>query len=204
MVELNVKILTLGDTEVGKTSIIKRIISNKFEDKIFSTVGIDYSCKTIKYGDNYLKIFLWDTAGQEKFKNIVKNYFNGANGALLCFDISNRKSFEKINFWINELKEIINIDEIFMILIGNKIDKEKERKISIEESIKFSKEKNIPYFEISAKTNEGIEEMFDYVIKKSKQFVNEQNFNIFSSTIILNNFKNNFDNKVGNKKNKCC
>ena len=91
-----------------------------------------------------------------------------------------------------------------MILIGNKIDKEKERKISIEESIKFSKEKNIPYFEISAKTNEGIKEMFDYVIKKCKQFVNEQNFNIFSSTIILNNFKNNFDNKVDNKKKKCC
>jgi len=90
-----------------------------------------------------------------------------------------------------------------MILIGNKIDKEKERKISIEESIKFSKEKNIPYFEISAKTNEGIEEMFDYVIKKCKQFVNEQNFNIFSSSIILNNFKN-FDTKVDNKKKKCC
>ena len=93
MVELNVKILTLGDTEVGKTSIIKRIISNKFEDKIFSTVGIDYSCKTIKYGDNYLKIFLWDTAGQEKYINIIKNYFNGANGVLLCFDITKRKSF---------------------------------------------------------------------------------------------------------------
>ena len=201
MVELNVKILTLGDTDVGKTSIIKRIISNKFTDKMQSTIAIDFSCKTIKFGQNYLKIFLWDTAGQEKFKTIVSNYFNGANGVLLCFDISNRRTFEKLNFWINELKEKLNIDELFMILIGNKKDKENERQISIEESKKFAKENNIPYFEISAKTNEGIEEMFDYVTKQCKQIVNEQNFNIFTSTIL---FKNDINIKVDDKKKKCC
>jgi len=201
MVEYNVKILTLGDSDVGKTSIIKRIISNKFSEKMQSTIAIDYSCKTIKFGKNYLKIFLWDTAGQEKFKTIVRNYFNGANGVLLCFDITNRKTFEKLNFWINELKEKLNLDELFIILIGNKIDKENEREISIEESKKFAKENNILYFEISAKTNEGIKEMFDYVTIQCKQIVNEQNFNIFSSTLL---FKNEINIKVNDKKNKCC
>jgi len=201
MVEYNVKILTLGDSDVGKTSIIKRIISNKFSEKMQSTIAIDYSCKTIKFGENYLKIFLWDTAGQEKFKTIVRNYFNGANGVLLCFDITNRKTFEKLNYWINELKEKLNLDELFIILIGNKIDKENEREISIEESKKFAKENNILYFEISAKTNEGIKEMFDYVTIQCKQIVNEQNFNIFSSTLL---FKNEINIKVNDKKNKCC
>ena len=201
MVEFNIKILTLGDSDVGKSSIIKRIISNKFNDNIKSTIGIDFSCKTIKFGQNYLKIFIWDTAGQERYKTIISSYFNGAKGVLLCFDISNRKSFERLNFWINELKEKLNLDELFMILIGNKIDKENERQISIEESKKFAKEKNIPYFEISAKTNEGIKEMFDYVTTQCKQIVNEENFNIFTSAIL---FKNDFNIKFNNEKKKCC
>ena len=141
--------------------------------------------------------YIW----REKFKAIAKNFYRGAHGVLLVYDICDKKGFLDVKDWIEKIIENTDNDNIVMILCGNKIDKEKERKISIEESIKFSKEKNIPYFEISAKTNEGIKEMFDYVTIQCKQIVNEENFNIFTSAIL---FKNDFNIEVNNEKKKCC
>ena len=113
-----IKILTLGDTLVGKTSIILRFSDNTFNENQLATIGIDFKTKYIRAGDASVKVALWDTAGQEKFKNIAKQYYNGANGVLLIYDVCNRKSFERIEFWLNELKE------------NNKIDLEDKRVIS--------------------------------------------------------------------------
>ena len=161
-----IKILTLGDTEVGKTSIVLRYADDKFNDSKISTIGIDFKIKQINKGGESIKVSIYDTAGQERFQRIIKHYYRGANGVLLTFDISNKNSFEKLNYWIQDLKENAdNINDLFICLIGNKIDKEDKREVSIEEANKFAQENNIPYFEVSAKTGEGIKNLFDEVIK---------------------------------------
>ena len=160
-----IKILTLGDTMVGKSSIVLRYSDDKFDDKIFSTIGIDFKTKYIKMDGYSVKVLIWDTAGQEKFQNIAKTYYNGANGVMLIYDITNRKTFERINFWIKELKENNRIDELFIYLVGNKKDMEDKRVISFEEGEKYAKENNINFIEVSAKTGEGIVDLFNNLIK---------------------------------------
>ena len=150
---------------VGKSSIVLRFSEDKFDDNQFATIGIDFKTKYIKIGDSSVKVLIWDTAGQEKFQNIAKQYYKGANGVLLIYDISSRKSFERINFWLKELKENNRIDELFICLVGNKIDLEEKRVISKEEGENYAKENNISFFEVSARTGKGINDLFFRVIK---------------------------------------
>ena len=156
-----IKILTLGDQSVGKSSIVLRYSDNKFSDTFLSTIGVDSKRKIIKIKGEKVKVSIWDTAGQEKFQNIVKQYYNGANGILLIFDITNKKSFNKIDFWYNDLINRIKKDEIIIYLVGNKVDLEENRQITIEEAEKYANDKNIPYFEVSAKSGDGIKKLFD-------------------------------------------
>ena len=156
-----IKILTLGDQSVGKSSIVLRYSNNKFNDTFLSTIGVDSKRKIIKVKGEKVKVSIWDTAGQEKFQNIVKQYYNGANGILLIFDITNKKSFDKIDFWYNDLINSIKKEEIIIYLVGNKVDLEENREITIEEAENYANGKNIPYFEVSAKSGDGIKKLFD-------------------------------------------
>ena len=147
-----IKIVTLGDSMVGKTSIVYRYFENKFNESILSTIGIDFKTKYIKVRDASVKVLIWDTAGQEKFRNIAKQYYQGANGVLLVFDVSDRKSFERIEYWLNEIKENNKIDSMYAVIVANKIDLVGERVISRDEAEKYAEKNNISYFEVSAKT----------------------------------------------------
>ncbi len=160
-----IKILTLGDTQVGKSSIVLRYTEDKFDDNQFSTIGIDYKTKYMKMDDSSVKVLIWDTAGQEKFRNIAKQYYKGANGVLLIYDICSRKTFERVEFWLKELKENNRIDELFICLVGNKSDLEDKREISIEEGEKYATDNNILFLEVSAKSGKGITDLFKKVIK---------------------------------------
>ena len=160
-----IKILTLGDTMVGKSSIVLRFSDNKFDDNIFATIGIDFKTKFMKVGETSVKVLIWDTAGQEKFQNIAKNYYKGANGVLLVYDISSRKSFQRVDFWLKELKDNNRIEDLFICLVGNKIDLEDKSTISTEEGKKYADNNNIHFFEVSAKISKGIEDLFNKVIK---------------------------------------
>ena len=108
-----IKLLTLGDTTVGKSSIVLRFSDDQFDDTIFSTIGIDFKTKFMKVKDSTVKVLIWDTAGQEKFQNVAKSYYKGANGVLLVYDITNRKSFERVEFWLKELKENNKLDDLY-------------------------------------------------------------------------------------------
>ena len=159
-----IKILTLGDTTVGKSSIVLRFSDDVFDDTIFSTIGIDFKTKFMKVKDSTVKVLIWDTAGQEKFQNIAKNYYKGANGVLLVYDISNRKSFDRVGFWLKELKENNKLDDLYLYLVGNKKDLEEKRMISTDEGKKFAEDNNIHFIEVSAKTGEGVREVFNNVL----------------------------------------
>ena len=197
-----IKILTLGDASVGKSSIVLRYSENKFNEAWLSTIGVDSKRKIVKIKGETVKVSIWDTAGQEKFQNIVKQYYNGANGVLLIFDITNKKSFDKINFWYKDLKQSVNIDEVFVCLVGNKIDLEEIRVISKEEAEEYAKENNMYYLEVSAKTGEGIKELFDDATNKvmDKILINEKeeiDEKLRTSFLNPDDFK-------PNKKKKCC
>jgi len=182
-----IKLLTLGDSLVGKTSIVLRYSDDKFHQNKISTIGVDFKVKMITKGNEKIKISIYDTAGQERFRNIVKHYYKGANGILLIYDISNRNTFEKLQFWLDDLKENADIDNLFIYLVGNKNDKKEEREVTFEEGNKFAKEKNLPFIEVSAKTGENINQLFDDMIKGTiLKIVNfDKKYNNLSNSINL-------------------
>ena len=114
-------------------------------ESILSTIGIDFKTKYIKVRDASVKVLIWDTAGQEKFRNIAKQYYQGANGVLLVFDVSDRKSFERIEYWLNEIKENNKIDSMYAVIVANKIDLVGERVISRDEAEKYAEKNNIRF-----------------------------------------------------------
>lgn len=199
-----IKILTLGDQSVGKSSIVLRYSDNKFNDTFLSTIGVDSKRKIIKVKGEKVKVSIWDTAGQEKFQNIVKQYYNGANGILLIFDITSKKSFDKIDFWYNDLINKINKDEIIIYLVGNKADLEENRIITIEEAEKYANQRDIPYFEVSAKSGDGIKKLFDditndimdKIIKFNEKEKEDNDLKLRVSFLEKESFKP--------KSNKCC
>ena len=198
-----IKLLTLGDTEVGKTSIILRYSDDKFHQNKISTIGVDFKVKMVTKGNEKIKISIYDTAGQERFKNIVKHYYKGANGILLIYDISKRITFEKLQFWLDDLKENADIDNLFIYLVGNKNDKKEEREVTFEEGNKFAKEKNLPFIEVSAKTGENINQLFDDMIKGTiLKIVNfDKKYNNLSNSINLSFLENE---ETSSKNKMCC
>ena len=173
--EYIVKILTLGDTTVGKTSIILRYTKEKFNNVFLATIGIDFQKKIVNIGNNKVNVVLWDTAGQERFKKITSQYLYNGDGAILVFDITQKNTFERINYWLEELEKKKNIEEMSLVLVGNKIDLNDKREVSIDDINKFSQERKIKYFETSAKNNIGIEEMMNYIVKKTLKIIKKRN-----------------------------
>ena len=160
------KILLLGDSTVGKTCFLLRYTDDTFLDLHMATIGLDYRLKTMILDDHRIvKVQLWDTAGQDKFRAITRNYYKGAGGIILIYDVTNIKSFENIKKWINEIKEEIS-EKVTIVLIGNKIDNEGERKISKDQGEKLASEYGVQFFETSAKTGQGINESVFYLVQK--------------------------------------
>ena len=198
--EYIIKILTLGDTSVGKTSIILRFTKEKYNSNRLATIGVDFKSKIIQSENQRIKVLIWDTAGQERFKNIASQYYNGGDGAILTFDITNRKSYERILYWLDELKQKKNIDDMGLVLVGNKSDLSDIREVSFEEAEKFAKDINIKYFETSAEKNIGISDMMNYIVNKCISIIksrNEEGFRetVQESSLDLSNFNNNKKNK---------
>ena len=160
------KILLLGDSTVGKTCFLLRYTDDTFLDMHMATIGLDYRLKTMILDDHKIvKIQLWDTAGQDKFRAITRNYYKGARGIILIYDVTNVKSYENIKKWINEIKEEIS-EKVSIVLVANKIDNTAERKISKEQGEKLANDYEVAFFETSAKTGEGVNESVLYLVQK--------------------------------------
>jgi Ras-related protein Rab-8A len=173
--DFTIKLLMIGDSSVGKTSILNKYVTNKFTDEFTTTIGIDFHIKRIAVNNKIVKLQLWDTAGQERFRSVTIGYFRGAQGALVVYDITNRESFKNIKKWMEDIdKNCYN--GIIIFLVGNKIDEIQNRKVSTEEGEELGKKYNINYFECSAKTGKNIEELyFNIATIISKKIIEEQN-----------------------------
>ena len=157
--DVKYKIMVLGESKVGKTSLIKRFTKDQFGGVYLTTVGMDFQDKIIEIEDKKIRLQVWDTAGQERFRNVTKSYFQSSHGLLVVYDITDKESFEKINFWMKNIKE--NAPEnAKLILVGNKCDLANERQVSYEEGEKKASDYNIKFFESSAKEGTNVKEFF--------------------------------------------
>ena len=181
------KILLLGDSAVGKTCVLLRYSDASFIDNHVSTIGLDYRLKLIKINDNTnVKLQLWDSAGQDRFKAITRNYYKGAHGIVLMYDVTSPVSFSNIKNWIHQIKENTN-EKIKICLVGNKIDSD-ERKISYEDGKKLADEYKLQFFESSAKENICIDQIFNYLVDEiyqiNKDIIHVNHMNLANNLII--------------------
>ena len=157
------KIIFLGDQAVGKSSILNRFYQDKFEPDYQATIGLDFHSKNTEINGTSVRLLLYDTAGQEKFKSLIPMYIRDANIILVVYDISLKDSFIHTDHWVNETKELKREDAIF-VLIGNKTDLEDKRTVTTKEAENYAAEKGFLFQEVSAKTGDGIEELFVHKI----------------------------------------
>ena len=166
--DVKYKIMVLGESKVGKTSLIKRYTKDQFGGVYLTTVGMDFQDKIIEIEDKKVRLQVWDTAGQERFRNVTKSYFQSSHGLLVVYDITDKESFDKINFWMENIKN--NAPEnVKLILVGNKCDLANERKVSYEEGENYAKNLNIKFFEASARDGTNVKEFFFYLANEIYQ-----------------------------------
>ena len=160
------KVLLLGDSTVGKTCVLLKYTDKIFQDTHMMTIGLDYRLKSMKLKNGLdVKLQIWDTAGQDRFRSITKNYYKGSNGIILIYDVTNKRTFENVKSWVSQIHEEIS-DKVVIYLIGNKIDMEEERKVSTKEGEDLANELGLPFLETSAKTGVNIDTIFNEIVEK--------------------------------------
>ena len=154
------KLLLIGNSSVGKSSLLFRFVENVWDDNFVPTIGVDFKLKTLEVNGKKVKLQIWDTAGQERFKNITASYYRGGNGVLVVYDITDRESFENLNSWLIEIEKNAN-KNVYKLLIGNKCDLEEKRKVTYQEGKDFATSNGMQFIETSAKTAAKVQEAFE-------------------------------------------
>ena len=193
------KIVLIGDTSVGKSCLLTRFADDQFTDNYVTTIGVDFRFKTMIVMDKIIKVQVWDTAGEERYRSITNAYYRGAEGILIVFDLTNEESFKSIQNWINEVTVFTGKD-VIIICLGNKSDLKSEiSKNTIDE---FKKKTNLEIFNVSAKTGEGVEEAFKHIIELLiKKNIDKKEEN---NAINLTPNTNNNNSPTDKKKESCC
>jgi small GTP-binding protein len=151
------KIVLLGDSGVGKTSIVQRFEENTFNDNIDATIGASFLSKEMKTRHGRINLHIWDTAGQERYRSLVPTYARGAGSALVCYDVTDPKSFTAVEYWLKKMEEI-GCTDCIKYLVGNKTDL--ERVVSQDVAQKWGNQHQMKFFEVSAKTGNNVENLF--------------------------------------------
>lgn len=157
------KFVLVGDVNVGKTCIKYQFTEESFDNKYHATIGVEFKLKRIKISNNVVtNIEVWDTCGQERFRSITKQYYRDANGIILVFDITDRRSFDHMEEWLNEIySNITDRNKISLMLVGNKLDMNEKRIIGEYEAVNLAVKNDMQYLEVSAKENININELFE-------------------------------------------
>ncbi len=178
------KVLLIGNSDVGKSSIILRYVDETWTDVFVPTIGVDFKVKTLKVDNKQVKMQIWDTAGQERFRTVVSSYFRGSHGLFLIYDITNRDSFKNLENWLKEIEGEAS-EKVLKILIGNKCDLEEDRDIKFEEGQAFANRNGMQFMETSAKANTNINEAFEALAKLMIKFTSENNIPQKKDTMVL-------------------
>ena len=179
------KLLIIGDSGVGKSSILMQYIDSIYADNYISTIGVDFKIKTIEFNGKQIKLQIWDTAGQERFRTIISSYYRGAHGVILVYDITDLISFTNLDYWLNEITTHSNTN-ISKLIIGNKCDSQ-NRNVTKEEGKLFAEKNNIDFIETSAKTAENLHEAFKKLTQNLLQNSSETKLVLKHKNIIPSN-----------------
>ena len=182
------KIVLVGDTSVGKSCILVRFSDDVFSDNYITTIGVDFRFKTMVVDNKVAKIQIWDTAGQERYRSITTTYYRGASAIIICCDVTSHDSFNNLNNWIDEITKYTDADITKLVLV-NKCDlANEERQIEKKEIEEFENKTNIKVLEVSAKTGDGIDYAFRYLVEK---LIAQKNKGKSDNLTINNENKNN-------------
>ncbi|KAL1454143.1 hypothetical protein WDU94_010424 [Cyamophila willieti] len=165
------KLLIIGDSGVGKSSLLIRFSDNTFSGNYITTIGVDFKIRTIDIHGEKVKLQIWDTAGQERFRTITSTYYRGTHGVIVVYDVTNGDTFANVRRWLLEIEN--NCEVVNRILVGNKNDDPQQKVVLTEDAQRFANQMGIQLFETSAKDNINVEEMFmaitHQVLQKKKE-----------------------------------
>lgn len=197
------KILLIGDSSVGKSSILLRYTDDAFTTSFISTIGIDFKIKIVTYNDKKIKLQIWDTAGQERFRGITHAYYKAAMAILLVYDVSDLRSFQNVNNWMQNIK-MHAPENAIVTLVGNKCDKDKnyERVVTYEMGQTLADKLNVKFVETSAKKNINIDKAFGGIIDDLAKLVVNDHYNV-STSIRIQQSDENSDQQHNNSRS-CC
>ena len=199
----------IGDSYVGKSNLLIRYAYGEFKEEYQTTIGVEFGVKNERINDKIYRVQIWDTAGQENFKSIIKGYYKNSACAIITYDITNRQSFNNLIDWIDDCRNL-SPKTIYIVLVGNKSDLENERKVSTEEGKELAEKYGFIFFETSAKTGENVNEVFLKSVNEITKRINDGLYNLDDENCgirmrdSVSKTINNIQNDPGNKKKKNC
>eukprot|EP00350_Pseudokeronopsis_sp_OXSARD2_P004800 CAMPEP_0170555318 /NCGR_PEP_ID=MMETSP0211-20121228/13223_1 /TAXON_ID=311385 /ORGANISM="Pseudokeronopsis sp., Strain OXSARD2" /LENGTH=208 /DNA_ID=CAMNT_0010865091 /DNA_START=57 /DNA_END=683 /DNA_ORIENTATION=+ len=199
------KVLLIGNSGVGKSSLLLRFADDVFTDNFMPTIGVDFKIRTIEVDRKTIKLQIWDTAGQERFKTITSSYYKGAHGIIVTYDITDRESFSAIENWMGEVEKHAS-DNISRILVGNKSDLDEQRQVTTDEGKECAEHYNVRFLETSAKDCKNVEEAFTIMTReiKSRVAITQPKRPVQENSTTRISKSTAQTKKISEKKNSCC
>ena len=166
--KISIKLLTLGDSKIGKTSILERYVNRVFKENYLVTIGMDIRVKRLVINNTNVDIYITDTAGEERFRSISKMSYKSADGILIGFALNDKKTFESVSYWVEQIYENKSKNpDVGLILFGNKCDDKDNITVKEEDINNIKTQYGFNYFNTSAKENINVQELFEYLIKET-------------------------------------
>ncbi|NXE24650.1 RB18B protein, partial [Ardeotis kori] len=166
---LTLKLLLIGDSAVGKSSLLLRFTDGAFDPCLNPTIGVDFKVKKMVVDGHVLQLAIWDTAGQERFRTLTPSYYRGAQGVVLVYDVTRKDTFAGLESWLNELEMYTTKgSNTVKMLVGNKTDKP-DREVERREGLQFARKRSLLFVETSAKTQDGVQHAFEELVIKILQ-----------------------------------